>query len=482
MEAMVKKTEPERDARVESWGMNQSVRCERAMPRSEEEVIAHLRDAAERGLSVGLRGSGCSYGDAALNGGQLLLDCKEFNRIHDLDAGSGVLTAEPGVTISDAWKAGLAARCWPAVVPGTSFASLGGALGANLHGKNNYTAGTIGEHVEDFDLVLADGSKLHCSREENEDVFHAAIGGFGLLGVMTRIRMRMKKLHSGRLRVYPIAVPDLKGMIDEIEGRHEKADYLVGWVDAFPGGRRNGRGLIHEAYYLGEGEDEKAEASWTRAEQELPSRIFGIVPKSWIWLGLWAFMNRPGMRLVNHAKYTLGRLGSKDAYIQPLVQFSFLLDFVPNWKRAYKPGGLIQYQTFVPKEAALEVHGRLMNEARRRGITPYLGVYKKHRPDPFLLTHAVDGYSLALDIPWNARTREKVRRFARDMDPMVCEAGGRFYFAKDSLMTPETLRGCYPQERLERFFAIKRRLDPDGRFQTDLFRRLFPGGSPSSPS
>jgi hypothetical protein len=99
------------------------------------------------------------------------------------------------------------------------------------------------------------------------------------------------------------------------------------------------------------------------------------------------------MQAINAAKYHAGNLRSH-AHLSSHAGFHFLLDYVPDWKRAYDPYGLIQYQSFIPKETAEAAFAEQIRLCQKRGIVPYLAVFKRHRPDPFLMTHAVDGYSL----------------------------------------------------------------------------------------
>lgn len=460
-----------REETVRGWGMSSAGRCLVARPRDDGDIRSAFETAAARRLSVGMRGAGCSYGDAALNAGGVLLDLGGMNRILGFDPAAGLLRAEPGVTIEQVWRTALPSGWWPAVVPGTMFPTLGGCAAMNIHGKNNFQAGTIGEHVTAFEILAPDGVLRACSRESDPELFHAAIGGFGMLGCFTSLTVKLKRVHSGDLRVRPVATGSIPEMIAFFEAEHARSDYLVGWVDVLGGGR----GLIHQAWYLKVGEDDGPAATLRPEHQDLPPRLFGVVPRGWLWPGLWCFLNRPGMRLVNAIKYRSGRRHARrPPYRQSLVAFSFLLDYVPRWKYAYKPAGLIQYQSFVPKARAAEVFAEQMRLARAAGIQPFLGVLKKHRPDPFLMTHAVDGYSLALDFPVPRGGREPLWELARRMDPVVAEAGGRFYFAKDSTMTPEVLRKVYPAENVRRFLDLKRRLDPGNLLQSDLSRRLMP--------
>jgi decaprenylphospho-beta-D-ribofuranose 2-oxidase len=460
--------------RVSSWGMVQSCAAYVRMPRSADDVRAAISEARARGLTVGLRGTGNSYGDAALNGGGLLLDMSSMNRILEWDPASGRISVEPGVTIADIWKHVVGDGYWPPVVPGTMRVSIGGAASMNIHGKNNFQASTIGAHIESFDMLLADGRVETCTREQNAELFHAAIGGFGVLGCFLRVTLKLKKLESGLLRVEPLVVTSFAQTIERFESLRSSSDYLVGWHDAFGSGDRLGRGLLHRATYVRGADDAQPSESLKLERQTLPMAFFGVIPKSWLWTGLWFFMNDFGMRLVNFAKYAGGRSHERrGAYTQPHAAYHFLLDYVPNWKFAYKPGGLIQYQVFVPKEHAARVFGRLVQLARAHRHPPYLLVTKRHQPDPFWMTHAVDGFSMAMDFRIKPGKLDRFRTMAYAMDEIVLDAGGRFYFAKDSVMRPEVLRRSYPEDNVRRFLELKRQLDPDALFQTDLYRRVF---------
>ncbi|HEV7516773.1 MAG TPA: FAD-binding oxidoreductase [Thermoanaerobaculia bacterium] len=454
-------------------GFGRSVRaaCRYAAPRDAGELAALLARAREEGLSVTFRGSGKSYGDAALNGAGLVVDLTRFNRTLCWDPEAGVIEAEPGLTIEGLWRRTIEDGYWPAVVPGTMFPTLAGCLAMNIHGKNNFRVGTIGDHTLEFDLLTPRGETLRCSRAENADVFHAVIGGAGLLGAITRVRLKLKKIESGLLRVEPLLARSFAHMFDLFEERLPAADYLVGWIDAWG----EGRGLIHQANYLPGSEDPQGPASLHVERQGLPPRIFGM-PRSQIWRGLSFFMNDPGVRLTNFAKYQMGRLHRPGTtHLQSHVAFAFLLDYVPDWRLAYGPQGLVQYQLFVPKEAARRVMPEILKLCRERGIVSSLGVLKRHRPDPFLLTHALDGYSLALDFRVATKGWAALAALGHEMTARVLDAGGSFYLAKDALLNREEIARAYG-ERLVAFQAMKRRLDPDGVLTSDLARRLLDAG------
>ena len=445
-------------------------------PKSKDEVSGVFAFAREHGVPVGFRGSGCSYGDASQNEDGVVLDLSAFCEIKSLDPESGLLVADPGVTLEMIWRKSVPQSWWPPVVSGTMYPTLGGLLSMNVHGKNNWRVGTIGSWVRSFEILTPGGETLRCSPDENAELFHAAIGGFGMLGCFTEVTLQLKRVHSGCLDVESIAMPNLREMVAFFETEKDNWDYLVGWVDCFPGGKRLGRGLIHAANYIEEGADPEAQKFMSEQAQDLPSRFFGVVPKSMMWMGLRPMMNKLGMRFVNAAKYRSGLLGQTRGkpYKQPHAAFAFLLDYVPGWKKAYGTGGLIQYQTFVPKETAADTHSKLLEMCHAEGLVPFLGVYKRHRPDPFLLTHAVDGFSFAMDFKVTKGNRERLWNFTHRLDEVLLAAGGRLYFAKDATMLSPTAHSIWPEEALAKFRALKSRCDPASILQTNLSRRVFP--------
>lgn len=426
--------------------------------------------------SVAVRGTGCSYGDASLNGGGVILDLTRLNRVRAFDPKTGIVHVDAGVTVRDLWRLAVPRGWWPPVVSGTAAPTIGGILGANIHGKNAFHAGTISNHVLRFGALLADGSRIEVDRERDPELFGAFLGSFGLLGVITDAVIRLKPVPGGRMRVSVLAPRSLGAMIADFEREKDRSDYLVGWIDGFAGGTELGRGVIHKAVYAGPDEDREATATLALDRQDLPSTLFGVVPKSVMWAFLRPFLNDLGMSMINRAKDIAARREAAvgKTYLQSHAAFAFLLDYVPGWKRAYGAGGLIQYQSFVPVAAAERVHSRMIAEARARGLTPYLLVYKRHLPERGLMTHAVDGFSMAMDFRVTASRRGPLWDLCREYDAWVAEAGGRIYFAKDATSTPENVRRMFGSE-VDALAAIKKRLDPHGRWRSDLARRLALG-------
>jgi FAD/FMN-containing dehydrogenase len=440
-------------------------------PKSAGEIYSVFKLAKKHGLTVTARGAGRSCNDAALNGGGIVLEMSAMNRFLDWQPGAGVVRCEAGVTLEQLWQKVEPQGWWPPVVSGTMKTTLGGCLASNIHGKNNFQMGPIGEHVIEFTAILPTGAEVTCSPKKNRDLFYAMIGGYGMLGIFTSITLRMKRIHSGLLAVDAFPVPNLHRHLSALRDGASGNDYIVGWLDTFAGGRTLGRGQIHAARYLRAGEDPHPQETMKLENQILPSCIFGVFPKGLLHYFMTPFANNVGWWGVNTAKY-LASL-PRHSFRQPHAAFHFLLDYVPNWERSYGRGGLIQYQSFLPKETAEAAWAEMLELSLKNRLPSYLGVTKRHRPDKFLLTHAVDGFSLALDFKVTEANRAKLRAMLLEFDRIVLAHGGRFYFAKNSETTAETALAFYGKETVARFKKLKKRCDPNGLLESDLYRRIF---------
>lgn len=435
-------------------------------PRTPEEIAEVFALARSTDRQVVLRGAARSYGDASIGRECLVMDLTSMNRILSFDAKTGIVEVEPGVTLADIWRRTLPEGWWLPVVSGTMKTTVGGALAMNIHGKNNFLRGPLGEHVVELDIALPN-RELRTVTPADE-LFYAIISGLGLLGVITRAKIALKRVLSGNVQVEAISCANWDEQFAAFEKFEGKREYVVSWIDCFARGTHEGRGILHAASHV-ETEDRH---SLQVSSQDLPPKIMGFFPKSSVWRVLKLMNNSFGMKGVNAAKHQAGiRTEHGKTYTQSLAKYNFLLDYVPGWEKAYLPGGLIQCQYFVPLEEAKRTFHDLVAIQQAERLESFLAVMKRHRPDKFLLSHAVDGYSLALDFKVTAANRTRLFEMSRRMNDLALSRGGRFYFAKDSALTPPQAAE-FLGDALTRFREIKAELDPEGLLTSDLAKRL----------
>lgn len=445
-----------RSQRISGWGLFPSYDCDLYRPESFAELQGLVQSDASTSLIS--RGQGRSYGDAALNdrNGVVLQD--RLNRLLDFDAQNGILHCEAGVTLAEIIDCFLPMGFFPAITPGTKHISLGGAIAADVHGKNHHRDGTISAQILDFKLLTGRGEVLFCSRVENADVFWATLGGMGLTGVVLDVRMQLRPVESAYLHGDTLRTRNLDETLEAVIGHDREYDYAVAWIDCVTGRRSLGRSVLLRARPAPV-RDLPETLRGSPFARRLPIRL--DVPFTWPNFVL----NPVVMRLVNQIYYTKHRtsegLIGYDRYFYPL-------DAIQNWSRIYGRRGVLQYQLVLPIDTCRAGLVEVMDKVSASGMASFLAVLKSTGPsNAGPLSFPIEGASLAMDFP---NRGEALVALLRELDEIVLRHGGRTYLAKDSTLEPETFRAMYP--RYSEFLEVKARVDPDQRFSSSLARRL----------
>ncbi len=413
-----------------------------------------IATAGPRGVLA--RGLGRSYGDAAQNGGGLVLDMTTRNRVLRVDVETGLVCAEAGVSLDALMRTLIPLGLTPVVTPGTRQVTLGGAVASDVHGKNHHVDGDFGQYLDSIDLLCADGSVRTLTPED--ELFWATVGGMGLTGVVLRVTLRTRRVETA----YCVVDTDRCANLDELLQRMADDDrytYSVAWVDCLAGGSRLGRSVLTRG--------------WPATLDQLPVRDrahpLAFDPQRRFTAPRWmpnGVMNRQTVGAFNEAwfrKFPVRRRGQ----IVPLGGFLQPLDGIQQWNRIYGPAGFLQYQFVIPLEAA-DTLRRCLKMVSAAGQGCFFAVLKRLGPaGRGYLSFPMPGWTFTLDMPASS---DSVGHLLDRLDEEVLGVGGRLYLAKDSRLSPAALPAMYP--KLDQFRAVRQSVDPTGMFTSDLARRL----------
>ena len=446
--------------RLTGWGRTAPTVAQVLSTRDPEVIVnavAQVSDAGTRGVIA--RGLGRSYGDNAQNGGGLVIDMTQLNTIHSISGDTRIVDLDAGVSLDTLMKAALPFGLWVPVLPGTRQVTIGGAIGCDIHGKNHHSAGSFGNHVRSIDLLTADGQiRLLTPDGPESELFWATVGGNGLTGIILRATIEMTPTETA----YFIADGDVTASLDETiafhsDGSEDSYTYSSAWFDAISAPPKLGRAAISRGSLARLDQlPEKLQRNPLKFEAPQLLTLPDIFPNG----------------LAN--KYTFGPIGElwyrkSGTYrgkVQNLTQFYHPLDMFGEWNRAYGPAGFLQYQFVVPT-AAVEEFKSILVDIQRSGHYSFLNVFKlfgKGNQAP--LSFPIPGWNVCVDFPIKAGLAELVA----ELDGRVLEFGGRLYTAKDSSTTAETFHAMYP--RIDEWIAVRRKVDPNGVFASDMARRL----------
>nr|WP_092604118.1 FAD-binding oxidoreductase [Actinopolyspora xinjiangensis] len=439
------------------WGRTAPTMAEVVSTPDVETIARVVREAGPRGLIA--RGLGRSYGDPSQNAGGTVIDMTALDRIHTIDVDNAVVDVDAGVSLDTLMRRLLPHGLWLPVLPGTRQVTVGGAIGADIHGKNHHSQGSFGSHVLSLDLLTADGEVRTLTPEgESAELFWATVGGMGMTGIIVRATIRLKRVETAYFVVDNIQTRNLDELLEHFtDGSDDDYVYSVAWFDSLARGDRMGRALL------------------TRGNpatlNELPKKL----RKNPLGFDAPQLMTAPPVfpnGLVN--KYTITAFNevwyrkapTKYGSVQNITQFFHPLDLVGEWNRVYGSNGFLQYQFMVPFGQE-QMFRRSIDKISASGHVSFLNVLKTFGPgNAAPMSFPDEGWTLTVDIP----VTPGLDRLCRDLDEMVLEAGGRLYLAKESRTTPEMIERMYP--RIDEWRETRAAVDPEGIFRSDLARRL----------
>jgi decaprenylphospho-beta-D-ribofuranose 2-oxidase len=436
------------------WGRTNPSLATVLSPTNEADVAELL--ATTRGVIA--RGLGRSYGDPAQLSGGVVVNNRDLGGISEISS-DGVVSVGAGVSIDELLAMSIPQGWFVPVTPGTRQVTLGGAVAADVHGKNHHVDGSFAAHVRSLRIVTPTGI-FDVSPERDAELFWASAGGMGLTGIITSVTLQMMRIETDQVLVDTERFANLEGVMQEMLTRDHDYRYSVAWVDCMTKGARMGRAILTRGRHARTG------------DLEDPTLKAPASPKLFVPFNAPSgLLNAASVRIFNEVWF---RSAPKHQEKEPQSLSSFFhpLDGVRDWNRLYGRRGFVQYQFCVD-----DAHANTVVEAIKRlsssGVPSFLAVLKRFgAANPGPLSFPVPGWTLALDLPVGPRALPRV---LDDLDSMVLEAGGRIYFAKDARLGPEKVRAMYP--RLDEFLAVKHRVDPEGRLTSDLARRLNLVGS-----
>lgn len=426
------------------WGRYPVVDAEIRSPSTRSAATALLASST----SLIPRGMGRSYGDSAL--ADRIVGTAHLNLLSDFDASSGTLRCGAGTTLADLLDVFLPRGWFLPVTPGTKFVSVGGAIASDVHGKNHHVDGCFSEFLDSFDLLLASGDIVNCSRERHEDLFRATCGGMGLTGMIIDVTLRLRRVGSAFIEQTTLKARNLDEAFALFDA-HRNATYSVAWIDCVAqGDSRMGRSLV----MLGEHAAQGALTVHSKSPMTVPVDMPA------------ALLNRFSISAFNALYYHRVRADRSRTLIRYDPYF-YPLDGILHWNRLYGKRGFVQYQFVLPKPAGVMGMRTILRAIAASGRGSFLAVLKAFGAENAnLLSFPMEGYTLALDF----KLDDGLFPLLDELDAMVLDHGGRIYLSKDARMSAQTFRKSYP--RWEAFQSTRAQYGALGKFASRQSQRL----------
>jgi FAD/FMN-containing dehydrogenase len=432
---------------------------------SEDALRGAIASARAAGKPVCIAGGRHSMGGQQFVSDGVLMDTRKMRKILSLDAARGIIEAEAGIEWPDLIQGLIAmqqadARQWGIIQKqtGADRLTLGGALASNIHGRGLNLKPIIGD-VEAFTLMDAGGALHECSRDANEELFRLAIGGYGLFGVVTRVKLRlMPRTKLERI----VKLIDVDALMPAFNARIAEG-FLYGDCQFSTDPTSDG--------YL-----RKGVFSCYRplpANAEMPTEEKELGEEAWSDLYYLSHAD-PARAYQVYADYYLSTSGQR--YWSDLGQLSVYLDdyhlALDKLLNASFDGSEMITELYVPRDALCAFLASVRRDFLENGVKLIYGTIRLiERDDESVLAWARENWVcivMNLHVDHSPEGIAKATGDFRRLIDRAIERGGNYFLTYHRFASREQVEACYPQ--MPNFLAAKLKYDPGEVFQSDWYR------------
>lgn len=438
-------------------------------PTSRAELLAELRRSLRAPGGISLAGGRHSMGAQAFGTDSMHFDLTGVNQIGDLDSTTGIVEVEPGAYWPDLMQA-LDARqageefpwCIRQKQTGADQLTLGGGLAANIHGRGLSFAPFV-QDIESFTLLTASGEEINCSREEHPDWFALTIGGYGLFGAVTSMKLRL--MRRGVMR--RVVVLETMDQIPSLVEQRIAEGFLYGDFQFSTASETEG--FLHEGVFSSYQPVEMSPLTLESVEANA-----SLSTEMWKQLITLAHFDKARAFQVYTEVY---RTTDGQLYASDRQQMSTYLpdyhDVVAAAAAENAVGqSLVITELYVPRDRLLAFMDAVRDDLRRHAVDLVYGVVRWIEPDrETFLPWARDRMACVifnLNVRHDESGRAKAAEDFRRLIDRALEQGGAFYLTYHSHATREQVVTAYPN--FPAFLVEKQQHDPQDVWRSDWYR------------
>ena len=381
-------------------------------------------------------GNGRSYGDSALSSN--IINVRTHDYFINFDEESGLLHVQAGVLLADILESFVPRGLFLKITPGTKLITVGGAIASDVHGKNHHVEGCFSECVKDFEIMLADGQIVTCSKSDTPELFNATCGGQGLTGIILTATLYLKKINSKYIDQTTIKTSNLEATFAAFE-EYKNHPYSVAWIDCLAKGNDIGRCLLMVGDFMDDGDL----SYQSKRRYSIPFNFSGFMLSNW------------SVKVFNKLYYGKVKKGVSKQKVN-IDTFFYPLDAIDHWNRMYGKHGFTQYQFILPKEYSYKGLQEVLSNIADSGKGSFLAILKLYgKTNENYLSFPMEGYSLTLDF----KIEKGLFELLDKLDEIVIKYGGRIYLAKDVRVSRDVFEKGYPQIDIFRQFRKDHGMD-----------------------
>lgn len=405
-----------------------------------------------------IQGAGLSFPALSFGGGSSTIQLSQFNRFLAFDENSGLIEVETGMTLGALAKMTIPKGWYLKVQPGHPSITIGGCLGADVHGKNQFQDLNFKEQVQFLKLYHPDKGYVFCDRTRNENLFHLTCGGWGLTGVVLSVGIKLGRLKSNHIQTETIPINDIFELPQLLQERSLTDDLIYTWHD-FNTQKSWGRGFLKTGRYSSTAD------SFNNIEKDL-QKISAAAPLNAEARGLPVNLLCPLGTFALNTAFSAKELYAKSVQTQSLVEFLFPVINKTIYYDFFGKKGFHESQVLIPTTQFATVMKDLQQGLKKFSVPITLASCKQFKGQQELLRFIGDGVVLAMNFP---RNQDSIKLLGW-LDDIVIANKCLPNISKDSRLPLKTVEQTFPE--LHKFKTGLNQWDPQRLFKNSLSKRL----------
>ena len=426
-------------------------------PKNNKEIIKTIEYAKENSLKILSLGSSLSWFDTIFNTRNIIVNLKNYKKKYEFDKKKGILILSSAYKISEIIKLINKFNWTICSIPGNVNVTIGGCIGNDVHGKDSFKYGNFGENVKELEIILANGRVIKCSKQKNKDIFQSTLGGLGLLGVVTKVKLQLKR-NSKKYITTHHTCNNYRELIKEIYKQKENYDYIYGWIDTYAKNNFLGRGIIFKSKSI-DSELANIDRNFlSTVKNKIQQIIFSLSIKNNL------------MKYLNFIYFKRFQL-KENNYFNSYKEISFPLDSNGiDVKKQIAPNAFLEIQVIIGKKNLPDGLSQFIDKCQKLNLYSIITGIKIHKKSNNLLSFAEEGISINIVQVLNKNNKKRVLDKFKELHKFVINKNHKVYICKDFFFNKLSFSKNYKLSK--RFFSIKKRYDPKELFSSDFLKRV----------
>ena len=429
---------------INGWGRYGNYKVKLYTPKTISIVKEKLKKSHSESFIC--RGLGRSYGDSSIN--SKIINLTNIKKKFQISKKKKEITCTSNFSIKELLPILLKENFFLKVTSGTQYVTVGGAIASDIHGKNHHKDGSFCDHINEIEVLLANGKIIKCSKNKNRKLFISTCGGMGLTGIILSAKIRLLEIPSSFIKETTIKSNSLKKTLSYFKKYNHKK-YIVSWIDTNAKNNNLGRGII----YIGEHTKKTNNNSSKYSSFKIPFNFPNFL------------LNNFFLKLLSKI-FFLKSLKFKEQIVE-VKKYFYPLDNIEDWNKVYGKNGFVQIQILVSNKNLVKNLKKIILFFQERNQISFVSTLKKMgKKNKNLLSFPGEGFTITFDIKNNTN----LRTFYDELEVVLIKMNAKIYLTKDSLMTKKYFKKTYLNRK--KFLQYKKLYDPNFKFISYQSKRL----------